>query len=417
MSLLTGEVRPTGLVLEGAETDVTISDPETVYLNGVAIVATYFYETYWYFGDGKGRVAARLSVDLADIGRLPANGGYRLVDELDLKAKTIHEWLVVQDGEELFTANDLWQLRHQHDAWKRERAASMYEDSLSEFREAAAVMSKLDRPVGVLNHLIKEADLRVRNYGQGWIRRGGNASVAEALRAVGNELNRIFGGGTLLLVDDLMDGRLYHRHADHNQFVIDKVKSWSIRTGGFVDMITPEDLRMFYRERLSGIERVGDMRSCDLRLDASAYDPTGLEDDLDEGIAPETVMINGRKGPVSYGVTYDLMEVDGAPVPVGIVSVPKAVYEINAAEYGKKSRFPELPYGIRLFIRVTSEGKEIAKGFDDASLAKQMTKRKRAKNRGNAIAGVGIDDFGFKRWSPITAGELPPWYQGSRVRW
>lgn len=107
-----------------------------------------------------------------------------------------------------------------------------------------------------------------------------------------------------------------------------------------------------------------------------------------------------------------MLTIDGVDVPVGIVKLPVNVYKLNAAEYGKRSSFPELPHGIKLFIELTDNGKLIGiRGFDDEALASKYKKYLGGKRRGNV---VHLDEF---RYAPTMGGEVPPWYQGAKIRW
>lgn len=402
--------------IESSHQPIVVPDSEVIVHNDVSIRVEYGREPYI-----STTIIATLFVEVDDASKLPAFEDWRMIDVLNLKAQRIDKWWATEDGVNQFEFFGLLIFPYIYKGWleqKQKQAQKLrFNQELASLKKELGRLQKSGRPTAVLEDLIDEVDYRIYRFEQGWRETAPEAKVAQALRAAKNEADRIEDGGVELLIDYLMEGKISHQDVERNQRVIDQVKIWSIRTGGFVDMFTPESLRAFYRTRLEGVTRVSELQKYDLALNLADYNPTALLDELE--YAPDTVEIQGRKTMTEVKVDYDLYEIDGQPVPVGIITIPLSTYERNAAEYGKRSQFPALPHDIRLLIQVVVDGKIIATGFDDNGLASRIAKYKKAKQRGKAIAGVGEDDWFGRRPEPIGSSEPPPWAKGhaARSRW
>lgn len=234
------------------------------------------------------------------------------------------------------------------------------------------------------------------------------------LRAIDHELTRIENGSSQLLIDDLLAELIDHPDIQHNLNVIEQITQWSIRTDGFIEVFGQDSLRRFYETSISENTTVAELLQLDLKLDLNEYVPESLLDELD--CAPESIEITGRKSSSFYPVSYSFSKIGGDLVPVGRVSIPLGICERNAGDYGKKSRFPELPFGIKLLVTVTSGDAEIATGFDDEKLAERIRKHKKSKNRSKSIEDIDGDELSGRRRSRAEAHQIPSWYKGRKIR-
>ena len=242
-----------------------------------------------------------------------------------------------------------------------------------------------------------------------------SAQAEASIAAVEREIERVSVGGSRIIVDDLIEGVLYHSDHVANQHVIDEVRSWSIRTGGFIEPITEAMLRKYYSRRINTSTMYG-LQLTNLALHATDYAPWDVLEELqrDGQVAPDHIELNARRGTARYEVKYDFIEKDGQSIPVGRITIPLSTYDRTGHDYGKSSDLPTLPHDIQLMLDVTVDGVVIAHGFDD-DLVKKITKYKRSRNRSKTIEGT--DEFGLRRYAPIQPSDLPPWYKGSRLRW
>lgn len=179
-------------------------------------------------------------------------------------------------------------------------------------------------------------------------------------------------------------------------------------------MLTHDDLRDIIAKRIAGAVSVEQLKGIDLTVKLEDYVLQEVIEELDH--APDTVEVQGRKASATYDVTYGFVTIDGEEIPVGAITVPLSVYERNAVEYGKKSSFPDLGFGIKLLLHVLDDGKEVACGFDDMALAKRVTGYKKSKQRGKnrpADSVFGFNPLGYD----MRATPPPPWFKGKhRVR-
>ena len=285
-----------------------------------------------------------------------------------------------------------------------------YLQELSGYRVRYSKLDNNDRPVANLPQLLREADTAAHRYSFRYGRYRDSQPVRSLLKQIQNELERLEAGGSQLLVDGLLEGSIGHRDTAFNQKVIDQLRSLSVRSNGFIEPLTEQQLRKHYADKIGDVQKLGKLSIIDLKLWIKDYAPQDILDELE--LAPETVEIQGRRGSSHYTVEYDVIEVEKQSIPVGRVTIPLDVYKRNAHEYGKPSQFSELPYGIRLVVSVTFNGAVIATGFDDDDLARKITKYMKAKSRGNPTGNVG-NIFGYTNGP----SDVPPWFKGKRIRW
>ncbi len=270
-------------------------------------------------------------------------------------------------------------------------------------------------PVTRLAELIEQASEKVDPY-YSWLSEAGEAVAA--LRAVESEIERLSGDPAEVILSYFMAGHIEHRDILHNLQVMAKLEAAEIRSNGFIQAPTDDDLRAYYEKRLRGVSTLDDLALLDLRFPMEEYLPGGILADLEEAgeLAPEMVSVKARKGFTDYRVEYEYREVDGVSVPTGTIRVPVSTFERNAAEYGRKSSFPVLPFNIQLFIIVTinDDKRVVAAGLDGESLARKVAKFQRGTNRGEVFSP--IDEYGRRRKGPVEGTTLPPWYRGRRPR-
>jgi len=227
---------------------------------------------------------------------------------------------------------------------------------------------------------------------------------------VEREIERLGGDAEELLLDDLMEGRFDHPDVAFNQSVMAQLDSYAIRSDGFIESLTGEQLREHYQKALNGTSSATAASVLNLKLRLEDFAPAEILEELE--LAPDTMELEAKRGTNIYPVDYQYEEIDGERVAVGVVTVPVAVYERNCAEVGHRSKFPELPYNIQLIIEVTENDKLLARGKQDDMLRSQVKKRKgkggnKRADEANRIARLSALDI---RVEGPTAP--PPWHKG-----
>ena len=383
--------------------------PEAEWLRVDSIAVYVKYERRHY-----GDLMAYLEVNLGDALRL---NWY----PVPLHVRSIDEVRVVVGGGVVMThpnyTGDIESFRKAFTRWQDERqrkeASRRLTPRLADLEKRYMRMERYGRPVVRLVDLMVKARRAHADLTSSY-RPSTQKAVEKLFSQVEEELNRLKDGGPGVIVDDLLDGVLYHADVEHNNAVIEEVKSWHIRTNGFIDLIDEPVLRAFYERRITS-EKVSDLKTFYLRLNIEDYVLEDLVNELDD-LAPASIALESSKGVVEYPVRYQYFERDGLRVPLGVVTLPLRVYEHNAPEYGKASKLPTLPHGIELRVEIVIQEKIIFAGSPGEELDKKVTKLKRSRGRGKAIEGVG-NDLGLRRYQPIAATPVPPWYTGSRPRW
>jgi len=393
---------------EYANTTDDVPEPEHIRIE--TVVAYIKYERTWYKS-----LEAYLEIDVEDVAKLKWY-------PVPTHAHSISEVRVVQGGVVLMThyaysGQDISSLRVELAEWRRleerKNAAKKLQSRFDSSVSIVGTMRDLHRPINTLEHLASEARTAFRSLTSSY-KPTTPIQVEKLFDKVDEEVKRLQKGGPEVIIEDLLDGVLYHSDVAANQAVIDDVKSWHIRTNGFIDLIDQSVLRAFYERRITS-ERIEDLQLTGLRLKLENFVLDELIEELDV-VAPATIELEGSKGVTAYRLYYDYFERDGQKVPVATVTLPLRVYEHNAPEHGKSSKFPSLPFGIELRVEILFEERIIFAGTPGEDLGKKVTKFKRSRSRGKALQGAG-DDFGYGRYQPIAASPLPPWFKGTRPRW
>lgn len=357
-----------------------IPEPETIIVDGVSAGVKYYQSPYG------NRLLADLYVDFDDARRLTTV-------QPPTQAVTVDRIHLMTAGEEvcssdiLFDVESLYELLDRFESAKKTvRQQQEFKQQLDDLEQQRKDLMTAGRPVEKLAFLIRSASellakerlRRIQNH-----YRPTTISIdkiVSSIRAVEKELNRIKDGGSQLLVDGLIDGSIKHPDAETNKSIIDQIKVFTIRSGGqYGSEFDEAALYNFYAERVGDVVSVSDLAGLDLLIPVDDY----IIDDPD--LAPLTIQISSNKGELSYAVTYTYTELDGEKAAVGIVSVPYSAYKRNAWEYGKPSKLPSLPYGIRLWLQVRLANNVVVGGWNDAALQSRITKRSNGLNRGKKI--------------------------------
>lgn len=384
------------------------SEPEakTVNINGAEVRITYYDE--W------GRLRATLGifeVDLPLITVLP-----------DLEAPVAKIIVFDEWGGMLCSGYSLNSVRSQLESARIERERARREESnekkLVALQRQLEDFRRRDLPVDQLAEFVSQFGMKSRTTRYSWMR-ADEGDVLTALRSAEKEAERLKGDPTEIIRDYFLAGKITHPDIALNHEVMAAVESWVIRTNGFFEAPTDDDIRKFYVSQLAGIKTLQGLRLVDLRLRFEDYVPRDLiQDPAELGAAPAEITLNTRRDRANYPVSYGYMDVDGEPRAVGIVKVPLSTFEANAPEHGKRSSFPELPYGVLLIAEVTLNGDEqskvIARGPVDLSLTRKVEKFKSGRRRGQAFQAA--DPYGFGRSAPVEGTPLPPWFRGRRPR-
>jgi hypothetical protein len=392
-------------------TEVEVPETENIRVEGISVRVRY--EKFGLYS-----VRATLEVDIADAMRLPwypelsdpkyPYVSYVSVREDDKEVLLHYVSRYTYDVAELRTKIVHWQaeVRRQADVAQLRPRLNAFDDEILKVR-------RLDWPVQRLEALHSEARLQFSRFDSGY-KALTLGQVEKCFERVDEELKRLHEGDAQVIVDDLIDGVLYHPDLAANQAIIDEVREWHICTNGFIDLIDESVLRAFYERRITS-KNMGDFVSHSIRLKLEDYVLPELLEELDD-IAPAKLVLEKQKGSSSYELKYDFLEREGKRVSVASVTLPLRVYEHNAPEYGKKSGFPKLPHQIELYVEVLFDGGIIAAGTPGEDLDRKIAKFKKSRSRSNPLKDVA-DEFGLRRYRPIEKTQVPPWFKGRPPRY
>lgn len=296
-------------------------------------------------------------------------------------------------------------------AYERHQA---FTGQIAAVEERYRVLRQAGRPVDRLASAIASAKHDVEWMSEPYYyRRSSTAEkLHQAIRRAEREAERLEKNGSAAVLDALLEGRIYHPATYHNERIIKLINEYAIRTGGEVPLFTSDDLRVFYAKCLDGESDIGQLGHYGLELSAKEYvDVTFMKEMAAEGLlelAPDAIALQAKGGPRTYPLTYGVGKNGDEPEFIAVVRIPLSVYKTNREEYGKKSKFPELPHNIQLVIEVTVNDEVIAHGKLDV-IASKVKKYEggagRSKFRADH-ASIGSLMFG------TDPGEVPPWFKG-----
>jgi curved DNA-binding protein CbpA len=371
----------------------------TIYVDGISFKLIYKRNGYWSYRGFSETVQIRFQ-DVPRVGDQPTTKSHYATWEI-----------IDDDGNQLAYAYSFDRLRFEYEAaaekLRRLNRRRKYQAELDTIKLDRDRLTLRGVPVTQLVRIIHKCEEALARTEWAWHPLSFE-TVITRLREAHKEVERLDSAGPELLLNELMVGRVRHPDLAENGPVINAINAGSVRTNGYVSRFTPADLEAHYAGRLGDIVSVYDLNGLDLKLRLEDYAPAELMAELE--LAPECIEIKGRKNPVPYPVTYGLETIEGKETAIGIIQLPIGVFERNAVEYGKRSPLPVLPFDIVLIVEVTNDDKIIARGPNDESLAKRVTRYQRGDRRN------GTDDFGFPRRGPFFAEPPPPWYMGSRPR-
>lgn len=390
---------------------IVIPDPENIVIDGVPVTVRYFQARY------SSTLQADLYVEFDAAWRLSALATTFGGAQLD----TVH---FMVGNEEIGMVDATYSRSVVDDIQRGLRRFESRKKAVAEQAEFKACLESLrlqrnrlhqaGRPVARLDQLIADMYDKLNNE-----RRHRQTSYLFAhasydswmtmQRTIEHEIDRIKDGGSQLLVDGLINGSIYHPDAERNKAILRLIEVFTIRSGGEFAGDNKFDeawLWQFYTDRVGDVRDVRDLAKLDLLI------PTGdyvIEDEAGFDFAPEVIVLKEAKRSSAHAVSYSYRMIDGQRVPVGHVTVPYRVYNQFGCEYGKRSGFPTLPYGIHLWVMVTLDGGTlIASGFDDEQLRNRVEKaRKSGKSN--------ITNEEQNRYSADRT-PAPPWAKGQARR-
>jgi len=321
---------------------------------------------------------------------------------------------VLVDGRTAFEAegrlSSLQRALHRYD--KQQQVKPLWEQ-LERWRSTAERYEYEGRPTTKLMSLITTAAGLLDRY-ENWSTGSTIPGIQSALTAVERELERVENNSTELIISGLMDGSIYQFDIAHNNAVVAKVMDLSIRSGGFIEPITEEVLRAHYKQRLGDIVTLHESIYRDLRISLEDYAPADILAELENEkmLAPTTVELQNGNRSNEYAIRYEIMKIDKVPTKVGIVTIPLTVYRKNAFEYGKASKFPELPYDIQLKLEIVQQNRVIAVGSDNEALLQKVKKFTGGVERGKKLKGTAAKEGISYLTGPLQASVPPPWFKG-----
>lgn len=380
-------------------------EPETIEVDGVNCQVTY-YNPRW--SSYVTQATVRVPLDqLSQLAALPALPKADLVERVEV---VNGQGEVVASGHSLESLRDRLQRIEKEAREQAERQQFLNE--ISQLEQQCSELVAEGREVSRLRQIIAEARSKAHSM-YGYFRPSSSGEVRQHIRRAEREIERLSGDAATVLLDDLMEGRIQHPDIPLNQEVIKQLDAYAIRSGGFIESLSDEQLRQHYQGKLNGATRVDELWRVDLKLRLEDFAPADILEELE--LAPDTVELEAKKGTSTYPVSYGYEEIDGERVAVGSITVPIAVCERNCAEVGRKSKFPELPHGARLVITVTDNNQTVARGEDGDWLKGQIKKYRKGKGKkGNRQAEESarrdrLTTLGIRIEGPTAP---PPWFRG-----
>lgn len=411
---------------EAAETEIGAT--EEVVLEGVTCRAVTVKEELVSILSGTDRHVRKLIIPLEGLPVLT-----RVLETRPWWQSDFQYYSVVDaDGAEVASGWSLLAVgydveRRQRDI-RRGTKRQQYQQSLTDFHRRVDELRNAGYPVSAVQKLLddfrKKAD---RLEWDSWELDDQYAKLEELARAIESAIKRLQASGPLdALVSALLAGTSDHSCMYHNRKVLAHLESYRIRSGGYIEVPSQEQLEAFYRQELDGCSTRREMQDKSLRLDFYHYAPFDvlqeIEADPELGMAPETLSIQGRKEAADYPVIYQYMEIDGEQRPVGIVQLPASVYQRVAVKaHGQESSLPTLPHGITLILEVIKPSQKpgqadtlLGRGENDETLYRRISKRLKGMASGRNVSST--DEFGLPRRGVLEPTPLPPWFVGKRPR-
>ncbi len=186
------------------------------------------------------------------------------------------------------------------------------------------------------------------------------------------------------LLADLLSGAIRHPDLDYNKRLLQKLSVYAFRSGGQYTAPTTEELQAHYRQQLAGLTTHNEVYRTDLKLPDDEAVILELAKEGAFELAPDTVEVQGNRNLTPHAVQYGYAKVNDELVPAGIIVITEAAYKRGGTHYGRTSKFPTLPYGIVLLIRVRVkvQGNEaVTDPYPDGKALENEVKRCQARLR------------------------------------
>ncbi len=380
------------LDVEGFVPVELIPDLKTEVIEYDGTSFTVSYEEYY------SRISATVVISQADMDKVRILPLLPKADEVTSVQIVGENGEVVARGYNLRDAQD--SLENYEARLRRESEERKLQEEVNQLRKKAGELADRGLPTDYLNQLISKARMP-----QGYRYFGAtNAAVHDAIRTAENEIVRLESASPQeILLEELMAGKIHHPDLTFNRGILAELDSHAIRSAGFIESLSEDQLREHYAKRLeeNGITMLDQLLEADLKLRLEDYAPADILAELE--MAPCELELTGRKGTSAYPISYRYDDLDGMRTPIGMVRIPVATYEKNCESVGRRSGFSQLPHGITLIIEVTEKNKVIASGEDSEQLQAQIKRYKKGKKRSPNQHGV----LSHEGTAP------PPWHVGN----
>lgn len=373
-------------------------EPQTVVIEDVSCGVIYEQHA--------GRIYAQVRIALSDFEKLSVEPRIPNAHHISTIEITNETGEVIETGSFYSVRANLRRraVLARQDAEKQE-----YKVELDTLRQTCNKLTQEGMPTTQLHRLVDDVHFAILTMHSSL--RGSTAgNIRQMIQKAEKEAERLTGNVAVVLLEDIIAGRLHHPDIDTNQEIVAELDSYEIRSRGFIESPSMEFLNRFYQDKLLGVTSVDEFYGTDLKLRLEDYAPADVLEEIE--LAPAEIELEGKKGTSKYTVSYAYAEIDGERVATGTIAVPVSIYERNRAEVGHVSKFPVLPHEICLVIEVTEGNKVLARGKESDVLKQQVKKRKgktgnnRAEERDRSarLAALGI------RVESPTAP--PPWHKG-----
>ena len=369
---------------------LAVPEPETISFNGVDFRIRYHSEISGY---GFGTALATISFpadDMSKVQDIPVTKTGR-ISEIEV---TGENGVVIASGYSLTHIRA--QMEQQRKMARRDAFHKEVEKRLRGLQESANYLANEAKDTSELEKMIRAARL-----GYSFSTRS-TQSVRTTIRQAEKEIERLKSqDATEAQVESLIAGRLLPEVARRNQETMNQLQILAIRSNGFIEPLTEENLLRFYKERLEG-----GIDPEKLSLHLEDYAPDDVLSDLEEEglLAPVRIHDKDKHGTeVVLTVDYRLETIHGKETPIGVISVKVSTFQ-------KLARLPKLPFDLPTILEVINgNGEVLVRGTDLRELDRKVDKKRKAKSRAKSVRKNSLDDPFAAPYQP----SMPPnWYKG-----
>lgn len=384
-----------------------IPDPEDRIMDGVRVHVEFTRSFY-------GSIYEHYVIELDDIRRICQGGPHQypsFARALGVNFHIMHKGVLVEVVQYLsFTRLQQWLSRYDQKLNRRKQLAEL-RTRLDALRVRMRQLHQSGKPVSSAGSLLAMASVTLGSAEDPFVFSPvAIKTVIDAILTFEHELDRIEQAGiTHLFIEEVTAGRLFAGVHERNLVAMRQIVEFNVRTGGkYGNDVNELDLWHLYYQTISQVSSIDQINPDDLviQLDDRVLPDEAFE--IDE-IAPRSIKLEGNKGKIrEFEMEYSREFPEDGGSPTGSITIPLAVFEKYAAEYGKKSKFPDLGFGIRLHVvvKLDSAGKIYVGGWaDDIDLVKRVEKRQKGLNR--------LPDGSY--YDPNSTGP-PSWARGQAAR-